>query len=159
MLRIARRSVLLGALLLAACVVQNQNLPAFGTAESSLPPPAPGMSRIYFYRLLEPYEIPTGTIVYLNGAAVGYSRNGTVMYRDVPAGTYDVSVLSRGAYPYQFMTLTVASGQAWYVRIESLLSLSCAGSRENCPGEVFTVQLVDPAQARLEMAPLGFDRG
>jgi len=159
MSRIARRSVLAAAFWLAACVVQNQDLPPFGAAESGLPPPAPGLTRLYFYRLLEPYEFPTGTIVYLNGRAVGYARNGAVMYRDVPPGTYDVSVLSRGAYPYQFATLTVASDQVWYIRIESLLSQSCGGSRENCAGEVFTVRLVDPARARLEIAPLGFDRG
>jgi len=159
MQKIARRAVLLGALLLAACVqVPPPN--AFGALEPTLPPPAPGAVRLYFYRLLEPYELPTGTIVYLNGQAVGYSRNGTVIYRDVAPGTYEVSVLSRGAYPYQFKTITVQPGQVWFMRIESLLSLTCGGlPGAACPDAIFVVNIVDPAQARTEIAPLALVGG
>jgi Protein of unknown function (DUF2846) len=157
--RIGRCWFLIAALALAACVVQNPDLPAFASAQSSLPPPAPGMARLYFYRLLEPYEIPSGTTVYLNGQPTGYLRNGAVIYRDAKPGTYEMSVLSRGLYPHQFKALTVAAGEVWYMRVESLLSLSCTGVKDGCRGEVFAVEIVDPVQARAEIASLGLDRG
>jgi Protein of unknown function (DUF2846) len=157
--RIGRRWFLIAALALAACAGQNPDLPAFASAQSSLSPPAPGTTRLYFYRLLEPYEIPSGTTVYLNGQATGYLRNGAVIYRDAKPGTYEMSVLSRGFYPHQFKTLTVAAGEVWYMRVESLLSLSCAGVKDSCRGDVFVVEIVDPTQARAEIASLGLDRG
>lgn len=160
-MRMTRRLFLVLSLALAGCVVQNPDLPTFASAERSLPPPAAGTARLYFYRLLEPYEITTGTSVYLNGGAVGYSRNGTVMYRDVPPGRYFVSVLSRGQYPYQFKMVQAQAGQVWYFRIESLAGKSCynGGGVGACSGETFVVAIVDPAQARVEIAPLGFSRG
>ncbi|HYL33305.1 MAG TPA: DUF2846 domain-containing protein [Stellaceae bacterium] len=153
-MQIARRSFLAFGLILAGCIAQNSSLPVFATAEKTLPPPAPGTARLYFYRLLEPSEPALGTTVMLNEKPVGFSRNGTVLYRDVPAGSYFVSVVSRGPYPFQFKTVQVQAGQAWYFRIESLASWSCGG-KSSCRGDTFVVAIVDPAQARAEIAPLG----
>ncbi|MBU6507199.1 MAG: hypothetical protein KGQ82_06840 [Alphaproteobacteria bacterium] len=153
-MRITRRLLLVLALALAGCIAQNPTLPVFATAEHGLLPPAPGMARLFFYRLLEPSEPALGTTVMLNEKPVGFSRNGTVLYRDVPAGSYFVSVVSRGPYPYQFKTVQVAAGQTWYFRIESLASWSCSG-KPTCRGDTFVVAIVDPAQARAEIAPLG----
>src|SRR5208282_4738647 len=124
----ARRSVLFLALALAAGSLSScaagpgpyPDLQLFTAVEANLPPPAPGLARIYFYRALSYYDTPEGTIVYINNQAVGYSRIGTVFYRDVNPGSYFISVLSRGAYPNQFKTIQVKPGQSWYVRIESL---------------------------------------
>ena len=151
-MRIARRLLLVLALALAGCIAQNPTLPVF--ANATLPPPAPGMARLFFYRLLEPSEPTLGTTVMLNEKPVGFSRNGTVLYRDVPAGRYFVSVVSRGPYPNQFKTVQVAAGQTWYFRIETLTSWSCNG-KSSCRGDTFVVAIVDPAQARAEIAPLG----
>jgi len=153
-MRIARRLLVVLGLALAGCIAQNPTLPVFAIAERSLPPPAPGMARLFFYRLLEPSEPTLGTTVMLNEKPVGFSRNGTVLYRDVPAGTYFVSVVSRGPYPNQFKTVQVAAGQTWYFRIETLTSWSCTG-KSSCRGDTFVVAIVDPAQARAEMASLG----
>src|SRR5208282_6559975 len=126
---LARRSVLLLALALAAgslssCIGPYSDLKRFSAVEANLPPPASGLARIYFYRALSYYDIQEGTSVYLNQQTVGYSRIGTVFYRDVTPGSYFISVLSRGAYPNQFKTVQTKPGQTWYVRIESLESWS-----------------------------------
>lgn len=152
-MRIARHLVFALGLALAGCIAQNPDLPVFAAAEHTLPPPAPGMARLFFYRLLEPYQQPLGITVMLNEKPVGFSRNGTVLYRDVPAGSYFVSVASYSPYPDQFKTVQVAAGQTWYFRIESFSGWSCL--RSTCRGDTFVVAIVAPAQALAEIAPLG----
>lgn len=159
-MRMTRRLVLVLSLVLAGCIAQNPLLPTYASAERTLPPPAPGTARLYFYRLLDPSDPALGTMVMLNGQPVGFSRNGTVLYRDVQPGTYFVSVNSRGQYPFQFKTVQVQAGQAWYFRIESLTSWAgCASAAGDCRGDTFVVEIVDPRQARIEIAPLGLLSG
>ena len=157
-MHITRRLFVVFALALTGCIAQNPTLPVFGTAEPTLPPLAPGMARLFFYRLLEPSSSTLGTMVMLNDKQAGFSRNGTVLYRDVPAGRYFVSVAKSGPYPNQFKTVQVAAGQVWYFRIESLTSWSCNG-KSTCRGDTFVIAIVDPAQARAEIAPLGLLSG
>lgn len=152
-MRIARRLLVVLALALAGCIAQNPTLPIFATAERTLPPPAPGTARLFFYRLLEPYEHTLGITVLLNEKPAGFAHNGTVLYRDVPAGSYFVSVASYNPYPNQFKTVQVAAGQIWYFRIESFSGWSCLKS--GCRGDTFVVAIIPPAQARAEIAPLG----
>ncbi|HXP13358.1 MAG TPA: DUF2846 domain-containing protein [Stellaceae bacterium] len=160
----ARRLVLLLALALAAGALSScaagpgpyPDLQPFAAVEANLPPPAPGLARIYFYRALSYYDLPEGTSVYLNQQTVGYSRIGTVFYRDVTPGSYFISVLSRGAYPNQFKTIQIKPGQSWYVRIESLASWSGDESPPDARGATFTVNLIDPAVAKQEIRNLSY---
>jgi hypothetical protein len=161
---LARRLVVLLALALAAGLLPScttgpyADAKPYSAVETALPPPAPGMARVYFYRLLSYYDIQDGTIVYINNQTVGFSRIGTVFYRDVTPGSYFLSVLSRGAYPNQFKTIQVAAGQVWYVRIESLLSWSDTGGDfgGGSRGATFTVNIVDPAMAKEEIRSLTY---
>lgn len=151
----ARCILLIAGLLLAGCVPPTD--PArFGAVEANLPPPAPSTARLYFYRLLEPYEITTGTDVYLNNREAGYSRNGAVFYRDVPPGPYFVSVRTVGGYPNQFKDIVAQAGQSWYFRIESIASLSFCGGFGACKRDTYVVAVVPEPAARAEMAPLAF---
>lgn len=152
-MRIARPLFFVLGLILAGCIAQNPTLPVFATAERTLPPPAPGTARLFFYRLLEPYEHTLGITVLLNEKPAGFARNGAVLYRDVPAGSYFVSVDSYNPYPNQFKTVQVAAGQTWYFRIESFSGWSCLKS--GCRGDTFVVAIIPPTQARAEIAPLG----
>lgn len=152
-MHIARRLLVVLALTLTGCIAQNPTLPVFATAERTLPPPAPGAARLFFYRLLEPYEHTLGITVLLNEKPAAFARNGTVLYRDVAAGSYFVSVASYNPYPDQFKTVQVAAGQTWYFRIESFSGWSCLKS--GCRGDTFVVAIVPAAQARAEIAPLG----
>ena len=159
-MRMTRRLFLVLTLALAGCVAANPHLPTYASAERSLPPPALGTARLYFYRLLDPNDPQLGTTVMLNEKPIGFSRTGTVFYRDVAPGSYLVSVLSRGQYPFQFKTVQVQAGQVWYFRIESLPSWSgCSSGKGDCRGDTFVVAIVDPRQARIEIAPLGLLSG
>ena len=137
-MRIARRLLVVFALALAGCIAQNPDLPVFATAEPTLPPLAPGMARLFFYRLLEPYQHTLGITVLLNEKPAGFARDGTVLYRDVPASRYFVSVASDNPYPDQFKTVQVAAGQTWYFRIESFSGWSCL--RSGCRGDTFALR-------------------
>ena len=155
MTRIARRFVLIAALALTACVGAYDGTPKFA-GEATLPPLAPGLSRLFFYRELDYYDFELGTTVYLNRQPVGFSRTGSVFYRDMPPGNYFVSVLSRGAYPDQFKTVKIGAGQIWYFRINALQSWSDCYGGSSCRGDTFTVNVMDPAIARQDTLGLAF---
>lgn len=149
--------VLLIMFALSACAA---NEPSFGSVASNLPPLPAGQARIFFYRWLEPYESLSMSTVYLNGAPVGASQTGAVLYRDVAPGEYFISVYSRGTYPDQFKTVPVAAGQVVYVRIESLSNYQGAcGSWGGCPVDDFVVQVVGAGVASKEMQSLKFIQG
>jgi Protein of unknown function (DUF2846) len=158
-MRMTRRLLLALTLVLAGCVAENSSLPTYASAERNLPPPAPGTARLYFYRLLDPSDPELGTTVMLNEKPVGFSRNGTVLYRDVAPASYYISVASPGPYPFQFKTVQVQAGQTWYFRIEPLASWSGCSGKGDCRGDTFVVEIVDPRQARVEIAPLGLTGG
>lgn len=153
------RRILIGLMLalattaLASCAPY-PDLQPYAAVAPTQPPPAPGLARIYFYRTLDYYDVSGGTTAYLNHRPVGFSRIGTVFYRDVPPGRYFISVASPGPFPNQFKTLQLAAGQIVYARIESLLSWSYTGPISTSRGPTFVVALVEPATARAEMRDL-----
>ena len=153
-----RRSlVLLFILALAACVEAG---PRFAAVADSLPPIPAGEARIYFYRILEPYEGDVPTIAFLNGMAVGVTQAGAVLYRDVAPGTYEIKVASDTAFPNQFKTMSIAAGETLYVRVETLESWGCRGKAASaCIFTTFAVSLVPSETARQEMQDLEFLRG
>jgi len=139
--------------------------PPFASAAATLTPLPQGEARIYFYRWLEPYETVAPSTVMLNGAPVGVSETGAVLYRDVAPGQYTISVFSRGIYPDQFKTVTLTAGESAYVRIESLRDW-CNDSGGGLDGgtsggcyDTFVVEIIDPAVALGEMRDLRLIRG
>jgi hypothetical protein len=90
-------------------------LPTAAFTQTAVPPP--GEARIWVYRLYEPYVSEARPYVRLNGAVVGISDPGGAFYRDVPPGTYAVTVDSQGTDYYQFASVAVVAGQTVYVRI------------------------------------------
>jgi len=128
-------------------------------------PPPPDQARICFYRLPAGSGTPIWTAVYLNGRHVGDSGPGSYFWRDVPPGRYEVTLRSQGKYPGQFQAATARAGETVYVRIASIDYFDFAGGGLNlgggniAPGGVsstptFADQIMDPVQARREMAGL-----
>ena len=145
-----RRAALFLFGLLAACAAG----PRFAEVAGSLPPPPPGAARIFFYRWYEPYETLSQTTAYLNGAPVGVTQPGSVLYRDVPPGQYAIKVDSYYSFPNQFKTVQLAAGDTLFVRVESLHSWSgCTGNILDCP-DTFAVSLQPPGTALAEMGAL-----
>ncbi len=149
-------------LALSACAPAG---PPYASVAATIPPVAPGMARIYFYRWLEPYETTTPSVAFLNGAPVGVTQTGAVFYRDVPPGQYTIAVQSDEIYPNQFKTVVLRPGDVAYARIESLRTWAfCSnigrpsGSHTGCR-DTFVVQLMDPRVAPGEMGDLRFIQG
>lgn len=149
---LVRSCVLLLVLALGGCAEE----PSFAEVAKTLPPPAAGTGRIYVYRYLELYVEKSWTPVYFDGRYVGASVPGTVFFRDVPAGRHTVSALGRGRYPGEFATVTVAPGDAVYLRIGEFDNLAAgAGGRRNA----FVVEIMDPAFARTDIQGLQYTQG
>ena len=117
-----RRAMLGGAALVLAAAVAGfaPRARAVGeavpTAGRTAPVPA-GEARIWVYREYLPYESLATPYVRFNGAIIGVSQPGAVFYRDVPPGTYAVTVDSIGTDINQFTTVTVAPRQQVFVKV------------------------------------------
>jgi hypothetical protein len=83
-----------GLVLIAAGCVQP-------VAAIAAPQIAPGEARIWFYRGYEPainYSSTSIPTIAANGTYVGRASLGSVFYRDVPAGRYDIAILNPGGF-------------------------------------------------------------
>ncbi len=139
--------------------------PQAAIAPPTLPgPAAPGQARVYVYRDFGVFMHPAWTAVWLNDAKVGDSAPGTYFYRDVPPGTYTVSVNSDLPFVDQTRTITVAPNSTNYVKVyvvegfglSSIVGVSrrgSSGTMGNVPN-VFGNIVVDAATARRQMARL-----
>ena len=156
--RWARSLALLGVVLaLAAC---GPRPPRYGEIASQVPPVRPDLARLYIYRDYEPYESLSRPYLYLNGARTGISEPGGVIYRDVPPGSYLISVDSVGIYPNQFKTVQMSAGGTYYAKITSLRSWDSGDDMMRDFGaDTFVVVLVDPEQAKREIPAMWFFGG
>jgi hypothetical protein len=79
-----------------------------------------GAARIWFY---QGYESPVGyspastPTIFANGSYVGTPPPGSVFYRDVPPGHYDITIPNRFDFKYQSAHFDLAAGQQAYVKI------------------------------------------
>ena len=120
----------------------------------SLAGPPPGMARIVVYRD-QGYQALSWVPVFFNGARVSAVGPGYVMLRDVPPGTYDISVASQGLYPNQNKIVAAAPGQTFYAKVETVRGTDPSANRP-VPLTTFVVVLVEPETAQREIAPLWY---
>jgi hypothetical protein len=146
------------ALALAACTAPDQTPVPTPSASATVPmaslpgPMSPNLARIYFYRGFGNNQYLEWTPVWLNGAKVGVSAPGSYFYRDVPPGTYTVTLISDVPYDDQFKTVHVAPGGSTFVKIYNIDSYGfMAGT---APVTIFADAVADPLIARQEIARL-----
>lgn len=122
---------------------------------------APGMARIWVYREYEPYVTLDRPYVRFNGKVVAISEPGGAFYRDVPAGTYRITVDSQGRDVYQFATVSVAPGQQIYIKVEALRDWDSGGGGSGGYWfhPTFYTRLQLPQVALAEIARVGFYGG
>jgi hypothetical protein len=88
------------------------------TASVSIPPLPPQQGRIWFYREVDTADVNTTTpYVRLNGAIAGVPDPGGAFYRDIPPGTYRITVDSEGNSPRPTQEVALIAGQQIYARI------------------------------------------
>jgi hypothetical protein len=148
--KILRLCLFSGLVLLGACSGRIGE-PTFASVRTT--PVAAGLSRVYFYRVFEPYESLARPSIYLNGRPVAVSEPGGAFFRDVAPGAYEISVFSPGIYPDQFKTVLLRPGDTLYVRIESLRNWYRGFNWEK---DTFVVSLVGASEAEAEMASLRY---
>jgi hypothetical protein len=133
----------LGLLVLAGCAAQ----PAGTTSQPPVPALQPGMARVWVLR--QPSS-PGGNIaasdpmVFVNGAPLAQSAQGTAFFHDIQGGTYRFTVQPYGT-PSNFVdTLQLAPGMEAYVQVEPVPNweLGSAG------GASFVVMTMSPAEAQ-----------
>ena len=93
-------------------------------------------------------------VMYINGAPIGTSQPGTIFYRDLPAGAYQVMVDSCTKDVGQDANLNLAPGMQVYLEIQSLSSSMRAwGCLVN---EAFYVRPVEPRRVQIYLPQLAY---
>ncbi|HXS40278.1 MAG TPA: DUF2846 domain-containing protein [Stellaceae bacterium] len=136
------RPVVAVLFLLAGCVQQPPPNALYGP----LPPEPPGTARLVFYRAITYYGAMQWRQVYLNGKPSGESRPGTVFYRDVPPGRYDLTIQTDRYYPNQFKTVVMGAGETFYINIDTLPRTACLKGNGglDCAADAFILTVVSP---------------
>ncbi len=123
----------------------------FAQVSSQIPPVPADRARFYFYRDYSLYDSLQRPTITLNNQPVAVAEIGGVSYRDMPPGTYTISVPYSAIYPWKDKTVTVGPGQTVYVKIQSEPYEPNVTLLDYQP-DIFVVVLVDPAQAQQEIA-------
>lgn len=145
------RIVVFCTLALAACAAEA------GPHPGSEPALAPELARLYVYRDLVLGDSPVWTTVSLNRQPLGESAPGTVFYRDVPPGTYEIEVRSDKPYPDQFKTVRLAAGSRTFVKVEQ--QPFWGNSPWGWSGTTFIVAIINPALGAQQIASLRLSPG
>lgn len=144
--------ILSGALGLAACAGGGEPPGTrYAQVAPQIPPVPADRARFFFYRDYSLYNSDQRPAITLNGQPVAISEIGGVSYRDMPPGTYVISVPYSAIYPYKDKTVTVSGGQTVYAKIQSQKYEQNVTLLDYQP-DIFVVVLVDPAEAQAEIA-------
>lgn len=120
-----RRLCRTGTIIFAIACLGWLSAPSTSVAETAGPPP--GYGRIWIYRYYEPYVSLATPYVRFSGRVIGVSEPGSAFYRDVPPGTYHVTVDSEGRDVNQFTTVAVVPGQQVYIQVQVSKYWDCGG--------------------------------
>lgn len=147
-----RRAVAV-AVALSLVVVAGSTGSVLAADPSQAPAMAPGQSRVWFLRQLLPGTIVTPPWIYVNGAPLARSAQGTVFYRDFAPGRYAFTVencLPQTNVTGQTMTLQPDRQYAVEVQQDDNASWDCY------PAQVSYLRQVQPQQVPYYFAPLTY---
>ena len=137
--------LLLSLLVLAA-------VPAFAATPDQAPPVPAGQSRVWFVRPLLPGEQFHPPMLYVNGAPIATSAEGTAFYRDFAPGQYTFSV--ENCLPQQ------GTSQTLHLRPDTQFALEVQqddnGAWDCSPPQVSYLRQVQPQAVLYIFAPLTF---
>jgi hypothetical protein len=134
---------------LAGCSAVGAPPPVAGVA---VPPVPPGMARVWFYRIDQPYVALGRPYVRMNGAIVGISEPGGAFYRDVAPGEYYVTVDSYGTDVDQFPEIAVVAGQTVYLQVIGSRYWASGGLSTEWTRPTYYVWLMQPQVGAAEAA-------
>ena len=123
----------------------------------ALPAVAPSKARLVFYRGGNPYDGLVWTKVLLNGRSIGAAGPGTVFYRDVSPGVYQIGVSSEKLYPDQVKAVAIDAGSTTYIKVMGAPTWGQSGLQWS--GSTFTPAVMAPAVGQYEIGPLQLTSG
>jgi len=118
----------------------------------ALPAVAPSKARLIFYRGGSPYDGLVWTRILLNGQSIGAAAPGTVFYRDVAPGVYQIGVDSEKLYPDQVKAVAINAGSTTYIKVMGAPTWGQSGLQ--WWGTTFTPAVMAPAVGQSEIGPL-----
>jgi hypothetical protein len=135
----------LGVLALAGCSTE----PSRTALQAPVPTPQPNMARVWVLRQPSAPEgnvAAAGPMVYVNGAPLSRSAQGTVFFHDFQPGTYRFTVQPYGTPANLVDTLQLAPGTQAYVQIQTVPNWEMGGSTPM--GASFAVLTMSPQDAQ-----------
>ena len=124
----------------------------------ALPAVAATRARLIFYRGGDPYNDGlVWTRVLLNGESIGAAAPGTVFYRDLAPGVYQIGVDSERLYPDQVKAVALDAGTTTYIKVMAAPLWGQSGMQ--WWGNTFTTAVIVPAVAQAEIGPLRLTSG
>jgi hypothetical protein len=111
--------ILLSFLILAGCAAERAET---SWDQSSIPPLAPGMARVWVLRMPSQAGIVTGAdpLVYVNGAPLAKSTLNTVYYHDFAPGTYRFTVQAYGTPANLVDTVQLSPGMQTFLQVQAV---------------------------------------
>ena len=142
----------LRAVLLVLVMLGGSAIPAPAATPEQAPPVPAGQSRVWFLRQLLPGSIVTPPTIYVNGAPIARSAQGTVFYRDFAPGEYAFTIENclQQAGTGQTMTLRPNTQYALQVQQDDNGAWDCY------PHQISYLRQVQPDQVPYYFAPLTY---
>jgi hypothetical protein len=142
-----RAAVIFGLMALGGLTI-----PAVAATPNQAPPIPAGQSRVWFLRQLLPGTIFTPPTVYVNGAPIARSAEGTVFYRDFTPGQY--------AFTVENCLTQAGTGQTMMLRPNAQYAIEVTqddnGAWDCTPQQVSYLRQVPPQQVSYLLGPLTY---
>jgi hypothetical protein len=126
--------------------------PAPAATPDQAPPVPPGQSRVWFLRQLLPGEAFHAPMIYVNGAPIATSAEGTAFYRDFTPGQYAFTVENCLPQPGSGQTMTLRPNAQYALQVTQ----DDNGAWDCVPPQVSYLRQVQPQQALYLLAPLTY---
>jgi hypothetical protein len=140
------------AAIIAVVVAVGLAAPSFAAAPEQAPPQAPGQARVWFLRQLLPGSAFHSPMVYVNGAPIARSAQGTAFYRDFAPGQYTFSVENCLPQAGTSQTMNIRPNTQYAL----LVTQDDNGAWDCVPPQVSYLQQVQPQQVPYLFAPLTY---
>jgi hypothetical protein len=125
---------------------------ANATTPEQAPPIPPGQARVWFARQLLPGSIMTSPTVYVNGAPIAVSAQGTAFYRDFAPGQYKFTVENCLPQAGTAQAMTLQPNAQYLIEITQ----DDNGAWDCYPPQVSYLRQVPPQEAPNLLAPLTY---
>jgi hypothetical protein len=126
--------------------------PGLAATPDQAPPLAPTQSRVWFVRQLLPGEAAHAPMVYVNGAPIAVSAEGTAFYRDFAPGQYAFSVENCLPQPGSGRTLALRPDAQYALEVTQ----DDNGAWDCVPPQISYLRWVSPQEVPYLFAPLTY---